>query len=145
MKISFINIIVIIIIIINLQISTIQCVKYPITNTNNEKNDQLIKRGESKMIFAVTCVSNDTIYCGKIVKSFNTIGKILSSVILFREPLLVNVTIEQDCIPGEIDCIQDVNLIGKLNSLEKFYEKKKKKFTLKNSLENFMKKKSINS
>lgn len=113
MKISFINIIVIIIIIINLQISTIQCVKYPITNIE-KKNDQLIKRGDNKMIFAVTCVSNDTIYCGKIIKSFNTIGTLLSSVILFKEPLLVNVTVEQDCMLGEIDCVEDINLIGKI-------------------------------
>ncbi|CAB4399493.1 unnamed protein product [Rhizophagus irregularis] len=64
------------------------------------------------MIFAVTCVSNDTIYCGKIIKSFNTIGTLLSSVILFKEPLLVNVTVEQDCMLGEIDCVEDINLIG---------------------------------
>jgi hypothetical protein len=117
MKISFTNIFVIIIFIINLQILTIQCVKYPVTNFEND--DKLIKRGESKMIFAVTCVSTDTIYCGKIIKSFNTIGKLLSSVILFKETLLVNVTIAQNCIilRDELICIeeQDVNLIGKIN------------------------------
>src|SRR3954468_21287153 len=97
----------IIISVIILQISTIQC-GYPYLkqelSSEFEQNGHFFKRvytSDSSMLFGIKCVSNDTILCGKIIKTINDVGNLISSVILFNEPLLVYVTVEPNCILGE--------------------------------------------
>src|SRR5688572_22356188 len=106
----------IIISVIILQISTIQC-GYPYLNSPEFKqNDHFFKRvytDNGRMIFGIRCVSNDTILCGKIIKTINGVGNLVSSVILFNGPLLIDVVVRPNCILGEIKCTEEkANFIG---------------------------------
>jgi len=60
------------------------------------------------MVFGIGCNQSDTVLCGKIIKATQNVGKLISSVILFNEPLFVRVIIRDNCVFGvDVDCTED--------------------------------------
>ncbi|CAG8680390.1 7494_t:CDS:2 [Funneliformis caledonium] len=63
------------------------------------------------MRFGIQCTLDDIDLCRKIIKATEDVGKLISSVILFDEPLIVIAMIEEACVEDD-SCPSDGDIFG---------------------------------
>ncbi|CAI2185971.1 7945_t:CDS:2 [Funneliformis geosporum] len=104
-----------------LQISTTKCFQLPHLKrqltTKSKRSNSFIKKekADTKMRFGIQCNLDDIFLCKKIIKATENVGTLISSVILFNEPLIVNVIIEEGCVedlcPYDGDILEDSGIL----------------------------------